>query len=133
MISFKDFEGADGFIDWKAYRQAQVAAGEACSFCGAAIMSSERREAAPQKCGQCRWLAQAGSVAHDRLVRCPACGDSGRVADVEDNTLYEDGDHEVQCAHCEATYTVTTRVSHAFYSPARLAPPTEEAKDGEEG
>jgi uncharacterized Zn-finger protein len=46
--------------------------------------------------------------------RCPHCGE---VCDVSENEwwkLYEEGEHEVTCPHCEGDFTVSTRVSYSF-------------------
>lgn len=46
--------------------------------------------------------------------RCPHCGE---VCDVSDNEwwkLYEEGEHEVCCPHCDGDFTVSTRVSYSF-------------------
>lgn len=47
----------------------------------------------------------------------PHCQHCGAVCDVSDNewwTLYEEGEHEVSCPHCDGDFTVSTRVSYSF-------------------
>lgn len=46
--------------------------------------------------------------------KCPHCGE---VCDVNDNEwwkLYEEGEHEVECPHCEGEFTVSTSGSYSF-------------------
>ena len=46
--------------------------------------------------------------------KCPHCGE---VCDVSDNEwwkLYEEGEHEVTCPHCDGDFTVSTSVSYSF-------------------
>lgn len=46
--------------------------------------------------------------------KCPHCG---RECDISDNDwwrLYEEGEHEVECPHCEGDFTVSTSVSYSF-------------------
>ncbi len=46
--------------------------------------------------------------------KCPHCGE---VCDVSENDwwkLYEEGEHEVCCPHCDGDFTVSTRVSYSF-------------------
>jgi len=46
--------------------------------------------------------------------RCPHCGE---VCDVADNgwwKLYEEGEHDVTCPHCDEDFSVSTRVSYSF-------------------
>ena len=46
--------------------------------------------------------------------KCPHCGE---VCDVSDNgwwRLYQEGEHEVSCPHCDGDFTVVTRVSYSF-------------------
>ena len=46
--------------------------------------------------------------------KCPHCGE---VCDIGRNDwwrLYEEGEHEVTCPHCDGDFTVSTRVSYSF-------------------
>lgn len=48
------------------------------------------------------------------IPKCPHCGE---VCDVSDNEwwrLYEEGEHEVTCPHCDGDFTVSTSVSYSF-------------------
>ena len=38
----------------------------------------------------------------------------GATSDNEWWTLYEEGEHEVSCPHCDGDFTVSTRVSYSF-------------------
>ena len=47
-------------------------------------------------------------------AKCPHCGE---VCDVGANDwwrLYEEGEHEVSCPHCDGDFSVSTRVSYSF-------------------
>ena len=46
--------------------------------------------------------------------RCPHCGQECKVADNEWWKLYEEGEHEVSCPHCDGDFSVSTRVSYSF-------------------
>lgn len=46
--------------------------------------------------------------------RCPHCGAECDVSDNDWWRLYEEGEHEVSCPHCDDDFTVSTRVSYSF-------------------
>lgn len=46
--------------------------------------------------------------------KCPHCGAECVVADHEWWKLYEEGEHEVSCPHCDEDFSVSTRVSYTF-------------------
>lgn len=50
------------------------------------------------------------------VTRCPACGEV-HIVDYGDR-LYEEGEHEIYCGHCDNQYPVRTEVSYTFVSPA---------------
>lgn len=50
----------------------------------------------------------------NREPRCPHCGEECPVSDNDWWDLYEEGEHEVCCSHCDGDFTVSTRVSYSF-------------------
>lgn len=121
MINADTYRKPDGMLDWKAYHQAQVKAGEICMRCGSIIVFSHGR---PQMCGSCNVMASdPGEVVHASCVRCPHCA---HVFDVSSDfqSLYEDGQHELDCPACEAAFEVTTTVHYMSTSPAFPRPPS---------
>lgn len=46
--------------------------------------------------------------------RCPHCGTTCDVSDNDWFRLYEEGEHDVSCPHCDGDFTVSTRVSFSF-------------------
>jgi hypothetical protein len=46
--------------------------------------------------------------------KCPHCGEVCNVSANEWWKLYEEGEHEVECPHCEGEFTVSTSVSYSF-------------------
>ena len=45
---------------------------------------------------------------------CPHCGYTYRINDNDAWSLYEEGEHEVECPTCELEFTVYTHVRHSF-------------------
>lgn len=118
MISFKDYEGADGKIDWKSYRKAEVAAGERCYECGGIIIFGHGYRT---KCAECRSLEEdRGEVCNSHSARCPKCRHVMNVSNCDLYRLYEEGDHEITCQSCEHDFEVITVVQHMFRSPALI-------------
>jgi DNA-directed RNA polymerase subunit M/transcription elongation factor TFIIS len=129
VIQMDDYKGADGRIDWTAYRRAQVDAGESCRKCGSFIVFSKGY---PTTCHDCdRLEEESGEVVHDSSVRCPKCRRVMNVHDSEFWDLYEEGEHEVSCRSCDHEFTVSSRVSYSFESPELL--PEEAEPESEEG
>ena len=114
MISVDDHRKTDGTVDWRAYHQAQVQAGEVCMRCGGAIVFNHGR---PELCGSCHTMAtDTSEVVHGSCVRCPHCS---HVFDVTSDcdSLYEEGTHELDCPACEAPFEISTTVHYIFTSP----------------
>lgn len=57
--------------------------------------------------------------------KCPHCGESCDISDNDWWRLYEEGEHEVSCPHCDGDFTVSTAVSYSFS--------TDEQEDDEGG
>jgi hypothetical protein len=112
MVSFSDFKGPDGHIDWPAVRAAEVAAGERCYQCKRLSIPSRGYRAL---CASCGALADPYEVVHSNMIRCPDCGVARIVED-----LYQEGTHSVTCYECDYEFTVECTVSYSFTSPARL-------------
>lgn len=45
---------------------------------------------------------------------CPHCGTEVDVGGNDLYRLYEEGEHEVSCPHCDDDFVVSTRVSFSF-------------------
>lgn len=126
-VSYSEFKGPDGKIDWAAHRLAYEEArkldvddGVLCETCGTYLIFAKGHR---QQCGQCKQLGDPGELIHDRFVRCPACGVTVGPSDANSSGrhgLFEDGDHTVFCNACDHEFMVNTQVSYAFTSPARL-------------
>lgn len=67
-----------------------------------------------------RTTKKIGEVSHGDYIRCPACGSRIVVHDGDSYELLSDGEHEVMCNECEFEFEITTDVTYAFTSPARL-------------
>lgn len=46
--------------------------------------------------------------------RCPHCGKECDVSNNDWWKLYEEGEHEVSCPHCESDFCVNTSVRYSF-------------------
>lgn len=116
MIMLDQFKKPDGTTDWAAYHDAQVNAGETCYECGHYIIFSDGK--GKRKCADCRSLdSDEGAVDHSDKVRCPKCRHQMNISESELWSLYEDGEHDVSCRHCDHDFVVVTSVSYSFESP----------------
>lgn len=116
MISMAAFE-VNGKIDWKAYRSAQVEAGERCSNCERYSMPFPWQGYAGL-CRECKALREPGEVTHGCKVRCPHCSE---VQDAFYSGATERGETpEIMCDSCGEKYTVSVRVLYEFTSPALI-------------
>lgn len=126
MISFADYKGPDGAVDWKRYnaaRQAEiaaeVAAGKWCSRCGHYLLFAKGH---PDKCFACKALDKPSECEHHKFIRCPACGRTFDPSEQDYYSLYKDGEHRITCGDCNHQFEISTRTSYTFTSPARLEP-----------
>lgn len=46
--------------------------------------------------------------------KCPHCGESVDIVQHELWNLYEEGEHDVECPHCEGEFVVGTDISYSF-------------------
>lgn len=135
-MKYADFQDADGKIDWKAYnaasaeeRKREVDSGRYCYSCGSYLIFGNRGYR--QLCGQCESLRRdPGEVDHNKQIRCPGCNRIITVSGGEAYHLYKEGGHSVTCEQCEAEFTVETRISYTFTSPAVL--PKEDDPEGDD-
>lgn len=126
MISFQQFKREDGSIDWAAFRQAEIEAGERCWQCHAYIISIfDRTNDVPairRFCEPCRRLRDdTGDVDHESRIRCPHCRLSAPVAWDQARAyscegLYRDGETELRCVHCGEVFTVQVHVRYEYLS-----------------
>lgn len=135
MVSINDFKKPDGDIDWKAYRKAQVDAGENCYSCGSYIVFG-RMHGGPQQCRECRdFITQDSSVQHNSRVRCPKCRASLDVHNSEYFELYSENEsgHDIMCIECDHKFRVEVRVTYTFTSPELLKEEPDPAEEDEDG
>jgi hypothetical protein len=126
-INIDNFRNEDGTHDWDAHEKAQIAHGDICYSCKAFILFPNGRAT---KCNSCLALTTSRvEVTHDRFVRCPKCGKTWKPDWCDDGDLYEEGEHEICCGECDATFTVTTHVSFTFCSPGLAAEPEEKEEE----
>lgn len=125
MVSMKDHEDEKGRVNWKAYTQAKVDAGEECMTCHdfMSFFDIEGNRLGPRECYRCRSMhTSEEEVRHEKLVRCPSCRYEFDITDyMSENCeyrFYEAEEHDIDCPHCEKSFTVTTHVSYEFTSPA---------------
>jgi uncharacterized C2H2 Zn-finger protein len=127
MISMDDFKKEDGNIDWKAYREAQINAGEKCYRCEQYIPSYfGTPKPYRHLCNDCEELdTNHDEVNHDNLIRCPKCKHTFSIQDIEAWECYEDGEHDLNCPECEHEFRIETSVSYSFTSPELIPEPPE--------
>jgi hypothetical protein len=114
----------EGKIDWKAYEDAEIAAGQLCLRCKERIIYPLLSEwtGGRRLCNSCKNMdTDKGEVSHHIDLRCPKCGFLMNVNDYDlwECGLWEEGEHEIYCVKCDHKFTVTTNTSHSFDSPAR--------------
>jgi len=117
MIDFSDYRNEDGEIDWAAYHKAEIDNGERCITCGTHMFSIWEENNYPHKCIQCKELKEPSKVTHDKLIRCPKCKEKWEPADTEDYEVFQDGEHDICCQHCDHEFTISTMVQYNFTSP----------------
>lgn len=62
---------------------------------------------------------EVGTDCEDEIY-CPYCGEEVGLEPCDDgDVLYTEGDHEVECPHCERLFVVNTTV-HCFYDTRRI-------------
>lgn len=126
MVQLDDHRLPDGSINWDSLRQAELDAGQRCTSCHQAIIFGS---GGPSRCSNCKDIDNApGRIEHSRRIRCPSCR---RVENVEEHSIWGEGEHRVACAYCDHHYTVNTRCLYYFESP-ELIPSATTTDDTEE-
>jgi DNA-directed RNA polymerase subunit RPC12/RpoP len=120
MINFEDYKKENGDIDWKAYKAAQIAAGERCPKCDSRMSTLFNNKKYEHLCSECESLAENEELSHSSYIRCPKCKESWDPSDREDYDCYQDGEHSVTCSSCNHEFEVSTSVSYLFTSPELL-------------
>ena len=46
--------------------------------------------------------------------KCPHCGETIDVAQHEQWELYDEGEHDMECPHCEREFVVSTNITYSF-------------------
>jgi DNA-directed RNA polymerase subunit RPC12/RpoP len=109
--------------------------GEKCRKCGAYIFCL-RPPGYSQLCWKCKQLDGADSVRDNRYIRCPKCRHSWNPFEDDcyfENSVFEEGEHDVSCPSCEHKFEVTTNVSYSFDSPALIVDEVDEEEAEERG
>lgn len=122
-MSIKDFENADGHVDWDAYNADEVSQGNRCMTCGTYIMNIglfRDPVLAVQDCVDCRTMkASDEEVTHGLYVRCPKCKHTWNPGECDDHHVFSSEDeHEMWCGECDHKFDVITHISYEFRSPA---------------
>ena len=130
-VSMDDHRDADGNLDWDSYSKAEIENGQKCWKCGKPLIFPKGHQ---DWCYQCKSGAEKPKeeLMHDSLIRCPKCGLSFDPRNTEQYRLFEEGEHEVWCEHCDHTFEVSTLVIYSFTSPPMLDEPAEEPEDDED-
>jgi hypothetical protein len=109
--------------------------GEKCCMCGEYIVCL-RPPGYSQRCWKCKQLDGQGDVRDNRYIRCPKCRHSWNSFGDDcsfENSVFEEGDHDVSCPSCEHRFEVTTNVTYSFDSPALIVEESEAEEESEEG
>jgi len=84
----------------------EIAEGQRCCDCDHFIGGSPLVPK-PRSCWQCQEAkTKAGAVVHDRMARCPWCGNLERPT-----IRYEEYTDEIECATCGEEYTFSVKPS----------------------
>lgn len=120
--SFDTFKDAEGRIDWKAYKEAEIANGDICHECHGFILFGGKGY--PESCRDCRKLNEdKGEVEHKHSIRCPKCRQTINPFDFETVNIDEalrDESVDIYCTHCDTRFHVGVRVEYFFTSPPIL-------------
>jgi len=123
VVSMDSFKDKNGSIDWKAYNEAQIEAGEKCYKCRSYIGPFDN-PGHIQLCWDCKHLSKDHeSVCHERMIRCPKCRNEMFV-DYEENShlfsVYDGEEGQVNCDSCGYEFTVVVSITYSFKSPELL-------------
>jgi hypothetical protein len=111
MIKLDDFKRDNGDLDWAAYKQAQVSAGEICFKCRDSIYKNHGHASL---CSSCEQMSVPNKdIYHNHFIRCPHCGQTQQP---NWEYHYEEGLHDVNCKHCNKEYEFTTIIERSFLS-----------------
>jgi len=123
VASINDYKLPDGGINWRAYREAEIACGDRCCLCQVYVTFGDTL-GGPRLCHSCKSLeATVGEVSHDSHIRCPSCGHIEDITQWDCDSAeekYEEGTHAVTCSRCEFEYEIETHVSYSYSSPPLL-------------
>jgi ribosomal protein S27AE len=59
---------------------------------------------------------------------CPHCGTEYVIAEHDAWRMYEEGEHEATCGHCDLDFTVSVSVSYSFSTDTQDEPEAEGEK-----
>jgi len=106
------------FARTRLEEKAKVASGETCSKCSKWIFSIGGPPGHTRMCAACKELGGKDEATHHKLIRCPKCGHTFNPYDCEMYEVFEDEEHDISCVSCDHEFTVSTRMSYSFTSPA---------------
>lgn len=86
-----------------------------CRDCGDFIWRDEA-------CRTCAAAAKDEKMSSDRAIRCPACRATIDPSERDwwEYGVFEEGNHDVSCPHCDHDFEVQTWIRHTFESPAMI-------------
>lgn len=115
MVDISNYVGRNGFIDWKAFREAEVNAGEICLRCHSFTYPPK---GSPGLCVDCARLDDCDDeVTHPSLIRCPSCKEL--LTPTFEHNIWDEGDHCFDCEICGTEFTIHTKISFEFTSPPK--------------
>lgn len=116
-VKIEDYRDAEGKVDWRAYRAAEVANGEICWQCASFITYSK---GVRSLCYECKDLLTPDECDHEKYVRCPKCGAHWDPMEAEDYELFNQHDaYDQWCDECDYKFTVCVDVTYNIRSPER--------------
>jgi hypothetical protein len=119
--SLADFKKPDGRIDWDGLKAAEIANGDVCYACNAAILFGGKGYR--DRCNACKSLdTNHGEVEHRKTIRCPKCRytTSTIAYEIDLTKVFFGGEEgiDVTCHECNTDFRIGVRVEIHFSSPA---------------
>jgi len=117
MVNISDFI-INGEMCWDLYTQAKIDAGEICYQCNRHL-TFNKNKGARTLCSSCKALQDSkNSISHDTYIRCPKCTTSYLPDAFKEYSIFEEGEHDVDCPKCNYFFIIETKISYSFESPA---------------
>jgi DNA-directed RNA polymerase subunit RPC12/RpoP len=117
MVNISDFV-IDGEMRWDLYTQARIDAGEICYQCSRHL-TFNKNKGIKTLCSSCKALQDSkSSISHDTYIRCPKCKTSYLPDAFREYSVFEEGEHDIDCPKCGYFFIIETTISYSFESPA---------------